>query len=115
MLQLEPNAGGQSRIDTDGYIEGAPELIAEVAASSASYDLSDKLRIYRRNQVQEHLVWQVYENRLNWYRLREGEYILLEKDATGIIRSQIFLGLWLSVPALLGGIWRQYWQYYSRG
>lgn len=50
LLRLEPNAGGQSRIDTDGYIEGAPELIAEVAASSASYDLSDKLQIYRRHQ-----------------------------------------------------------------
>jgi Uma2 family endonuclease len=37
----------------DGYIEGAPELIAEIAAGSASYDLHDKLNAYRRNKVRE--------------------------------------------------------------
>ncbi len=103
LLRLEPSAGGQSRIDADGYVEGAPELIAEVAASSASYDLRDKLRTYRRNQVQEYLVWQIYENRLDWFRLREGEYVLLEPDAAGVVRSEVFPGLWLSVPALLAG------------
>jgi Uma2 family endonuclease len=36
----------------DDYVEGAPELIAEIAASSASYDLNDKLNAYRRNGVQ---------------------------------------------------------------
>ncbi len=41
LLRLEPSAGGQSRISDDGYVEGAPEFIAEVAASSASYDVGD--------------------------------------------------------------------------
>ena len=43
LLRILPNCGGQSR-DEDSYIAAAPELIAEVAASSASYDLHDKLR-----------------------------------------------------------------------
>lgn len=103
LLRLEPSAGGQSRVSDDDYVEGAPEFIAEVAASSASYDLRDKLRIYRRNQVQEYLVWQIYENRLDWFRLREGEYVRLEPDAAGVVRSEVFPGLWLSVPALLAG------------
>ena len=30
--------GGQARISTDDYIEGAPELVVEIAASSATYD-----------------------------------------------------------------------------
>jgi Uma2 family endonuclease len=103
LLRLDESVGGQSRIDEDGYVEGAPELIAEIAASSAAYDLRDKLRVYRRNGVQEYLVWQVYDQRLDWFRLREGEYVPLQPDAEGIVRSEVFPGLWLAVPALLEG------------
>ena len=39
------------------YVAGAPELIAEIAVSSVSYDLHDKLRAYHRNGVREYLVW----------------------------------------------------------
>lgn len=95
--------GGNSRISNDDYVEGAPELIAEVAASSASYDLNDKLNAYRRNGVQEYIVWQIYENRLDWFRLQESRYVSLEPDVTGTIRSYIFPGLWLSVTALRQG------------
>ncbi len=66
--------GGQSRISEDDYIEGAPELIVEIAASTASYDLHDKLRAYRRNGVREYLVWVVLEEEFRWYVLEEGEY-----------------------------------------
>lgn len=100
LLRLEPKRGGTSRISEDDYIEGAPELIAEIAASSASYDLNDKLNVYRRNGVQEYIIWQIYENRLDWFHLEEGRYISLEPDSAGIIRSQTFPGLWLSATAL---------------
>ncbi len=103
LLRLNESVGGQSRLSEDGYVEGAPELIVEVAASSASYDLRDKLRVYRRNQVQEYLVWQVYDQHLDWFRLREGEYVPLQPDAAGVVCSEIFSGLWLAVPALLEG------------
>lgn len=103
LLRLEPEVGGNSRISDDDYIEGVPELIVEIAASSASYDLNDKLNAYRRNGVQEYIVWQIYENRLNWFYLKEGRYVSLEPDATGVIRSQVFPGLWLSVNALCQG------------
>ncbi len=84
-------------------MEGAPELIVEIAASSASIDLHEKLKVYRRNQVQEYLVWQVYESQFNWFRLTEGEYIQLPMNADGIICSQVFPGLWLDTAALLAG------------
>lgn len=103
LLRIEPEVGGNSRIGEDDYIEGAPELIAEIAASSASYDMNAKLNAYRRNGVQEYIVWQIYENRLDWFRLQEGRYVSLEPDAEGVIRSQIFPGLWLSVNALREG------------
>ena len=100
LLRIE---GGQSRISEDDYVEGAPELIVEIAASSASFDLHEKLKVYRRNQVQEYLVWRVYESQIDWFRLREGEYIQLEPNTEATICSQVFAGLWLDKSALLAG------------
>ncbi len=101
MLRIE--RGGQSRISDDDYVEGAPELIVEIAASTASLDLHKKLKVYRRNQVQEYLVWRVYDLQFDWFRLIEGEYIQQQPNKNGIICSQIFAGLWLDKAALLAG------------
>jgi Uma2 family endonuclease len=103
LLRLEPDAGGRSRISSDDYVEGPPELVVEIASSSAAIDLHAKLSVYRRNQVQEYLVWQVYDSRLDWFRLSEGAYEPLSPDEAGAIRSQVFPGLWLAVEALLAG------------
>jgi Uma2 family endonuclease len=103
VLLIDAQRGGQSRISKDGYIEDAPELIAEIAASTASIDLRDKKRVYRRNGVKEYLVWQVMEERFDWFSLQDGEYISVAPNAEEIIRSQVFPGLWLAVSALLAG------------
>ena len=97
LLRIE---GGQSQIDVDDYVRGAPESIVEIAASSASYDLQEKLQVYRRNGVQEYLVWQVSDRIFDWFRLREGEYIKLQPDEN-IIKSEVFPGLWLAIDSLL--------------
>lgn len=101
VLLIDEAAGGQSRLNSDGYIEGAPELVAEVAASSAAYDLYEKKTVYRRNGVREYLVWQVLDEKLDWFILRDGDYVDLEADDQGIVRSQVFPGLWLPVSELL--------------
>jgi Uma2 family endonuclease len=98
ILRIE---GGNSWIDQDDYIQGAPELVVEVAASSVSKDLNDKLRAYRRNRVQEYLVWKVEEQDVVWFALQAGEYIPLLPQPQGIVRSQVFPGLWLNTTALL--------------
>jgi Uma2 family endonuclease len=103
LLRLDSAHGGQSRISDDDYVEGAPELVIEVAASSASYDLHDKLRVCRRSQVQEYVVWRVLDRAVDWFRSREGTYEHLQPDEAGILRSEIFPGLWLAVPALFAG------------
>ncbi len=95
--------GGTSTISEDGYIEGTPELIAEIATSSAAIDLGAKKNAYRRNGVQEYLVWQTFENRFSWFRWQAEEFVLIQPDAEGIIRSSTFPGLWLAVTALLEG------------
>lgn len=103
LLRLDDALGGRSRISDDDYVEGAPELIVEIAASSASYDLHEKLKVYRRNGVQEYVVWQIYDMRLDWFRLSEGAYVPLQPDADGVIRSQVFPGLHLNGTRLLAG------------
>ena len=103
VLIIDPKLGGQTRISEDDYIEGAPELVVEVAASTASIDLQDKKRAYRRNGVQEYIVWRRSDNQLDWFVLDPGEYVSLLPDAQGVIRSRKFPGLWLAVEALLEG------------
>lgn len=95
--------GQQATISHDDYIEGAPELIVEVAASSAAIDLHDKKRAYRRNGVKDYIVWRTLEGELDWFVLMADEYVAQEPDDQGILRSQVFPGLWLAVSALLAG------------
>lgn len=90
----QPVSGG-AWIDEDDYLAGAPELLVEVAASTASIDLGDKKRAYQRIGVQEYLVLQVYEQKASWFRLQAGEYQEIPADAQGIWRSVLFPGLWL--------------------
>jgi len=101
VLILDEAVGGRARLSEDGYLEGTPELVVEIAASSAAIDLGGKKQAYRRNGVAEYIVWQSYENRLEWFCLTDGEYILLPPDEKGIICSQAFPGLWLAVNDLL--------------
>ena len=103
LLFIDPACDGQARIDADGYIEDAPELVAEVAASSASYDLHAKLRVYRRNGTREYIVWRVLDKEIDWFVLRAGQYERLPLDAEGLYHSEVFLGLWLDPAALLRG------------
>lgn len=103
LLLIDPACGGQAQISEDDYVEAAPELVAEVASSSASYDLHTKLEAYRRNGVREYLVWRVLDQELDWFILRSGRYERLAPDESGLLRSTIFPGLWLDRGALLQG------------
>jgi hypothetical protein len=103
MLFIDPARGGQVRIGADDYVEHGPELAAEIAASSAGFDLGEKLLAYQRNRVREYIVWSVLERQLDWFVLRGDRYEPLTPDAEGVFRSAVFPGLWLDAPALLRG------------
>ena len=94
---------GGSRIADDGYIDGAPELAVEIAASSASYDLHFKKESYRRAGVQEYVVWVTEDDRIFWFALEGAEYVELQPDAEGWTHSRVFPGLRLHVERLLNG------------
>ena len=102
VLLVSPESGGQSNFSEEGYLEGAPELVVEIAPSSAAIDLGDKKRAYRRSGVQEYIVWQVFDQKIDWFSLQGGDYIeLIEEE--GMICSQVFSGLRLDIGAMLQG------------
>lgn len=103
LVRIVADKLGRSHVNEDDYIEGAPELIVEVAHSSASYDRHVKLHVYRRNGVQEYVIWNLYDNQVEWFQLVEGRYVTLLPDADGVIRSRALPGLWLAVEALTSG------------
>lgn len=102
-LRIEAERGGKSRVTPDDYLEGPPELIAEIAASSAAYDLHSKKRVYQRSGVQEYLAAQMRDQRVDWFVLRESVYANLLPDENGILKSEVFPGLWLNVKAFWAG------------
>jgi Uma2 family endonuclease len=99
---VQPEYGGQVRINEEGYIAGAPDLVAEVSASSVSYDLHDKLEAYRRSGVREYVVVRVLDKQIDWFVLRDGQYEKIS-PSDGVLRSEVFPGLWLDPAALLRG------------
>ncbi|MCF2147959.1 Uma2 family endonuclease [Desmonostoc muscorum LEGE 12446] len=103
VLLINPEAGGQARLSEDDYIEGVPELIVEIAASSVAIDLHAKKQAYRRNGVKEYIVCQVLDQKLSWFYLEQGKYLELATDSSEILRSRVFPGLWLAVAELLTG------------
>jgi hypothetical protein len=102
-LIVRPEHGGRVRISADDYIEGGPELVGEVSASTADHDLGPKREAYRRNGVQEYVVWRVVDRAIDWFVLRGEQYERLEPGPDGLLRSEMFPGLWLDPAAMIGG------------
>jgi Uma2 family endonuclease len=103
-LRILPECGGQSRTTDDGYPEGAPELVAEVAHSSRAIDLNAKRHDYTRYGVREYLVLCLRERQLRWFDLAADRE--LAPDADGVLRVRCFPGLWIDPEALLRKDWR---------
>lgn len=105
-LLVLPEYGGNSRVD-GLYFQGAPELLVEVSATSASNDLHDKYDLYQAAGVREYLVVLLFDEEVRWHELVAGCYRVLPPDADGLWRSRVFPGLWLDGQALLQGNLRQ--------
>jgi Uma2 family endonuclease len=101
-LRISPLHGGQSLTSSDGYVVGAPEWVGEISASSASYDLHQKLDAYQLNGVQEYLVWRVEDRAIDWLVLRDRKFQPL-KGRGGVFRFRVLPGLHLDVAAVLRG------------
>jgi Uma2 family endonuclease len=65
-----------------------------------SYDLGPKLALYLEGKVPEYLTALREERRVEWRVLKDDRYELLKPDADGILKAEIFPGLWLDPQAL---------------
>ena len=101
ILCSPPRKGGRVWLNTKNYLCGSPELVVEIASSTASIDLRDKLRVYRRLEVAEYIVWRTEDAEIDWFVLEEGQYIKMKPDRHGKLRSRIFPGLVLDLAAAL--------------
>ena len=101
LLRLLPEYGGRTRVDAGGDLEGPPELVVEIAGTSASIDLRDKLKVYCRSGVREYLVWRTSDGHFDWFVLENQQYHPRPPAPDGFIESRIFPGLRLDVAALL--------------
>jgi hypothetical protein len=77
--------------------------VVEVAATTASYDLNQKLRVYLRHGVREYVAWRVFDRSIDWFVLRDTQYERLPPAEDGVFRSEVFPGLWLNDPAMVAG------------
>lgn len=102
-MVILPSHGGKAKTDREDYLVGSPELISEIAATSASYDLHKKLAVYRRNGVREYIVWRTFDRALDYFILRGSEYIRHASDEQGRFKSEVFPGLWLDAKKLIDG------------
>src|SRR3954462_8759538 len=103
LLMIPRSAGGQADVSDDDYVTGAPELVCEIAYSSGSYDLGAKMEVYAQFGVREYLVWQVENDAVEWFALRDGRYVAVDPGPDNVLRSEVFPGLWLDWQALLTG------------
>ncbi len=103
VLFIDPRLGGNATVDSDGYLRGAPEFVAEVAASSASIDLGKKLQAYYRNGVQEYLVWRVLDKEFDWFERGGDGHLRLPPRSEQVYASRVLPGLWLDTAAIVRG------------
>src|SRR5260370_18892163 len=97
-LRILPEQGGRS-FTPKRYVTGPPELIAEIADSTASIDLHRKKEDYEKAGVWEYLVLCVQEKELHWFHFKSKRRI--QPDSKGVYRSRVFPGLWIDSRALL--------------
>jgi Uma2 family endonuclease len=115
ILRIESGKLAGAKSGASGIFEGRPEMVVEIALSSASYDLHEKKTVYQRNQIPEYLVWEVMDARIHWFGLEAGGYVLLPARPDGSTPSRVFPGLWLDLPALLRGDEKRVFRVVERG
>jgi Uma2 family endonuclease len=116
LLRILRECGGGSWNDAEGWLHGVPELVCEVANTTAAKDLGVKYDTYEAAGVREYIVWRTAAGLFDWFVLAKKKYVALTPDpADGLLKSVAFPGLWLDVPALLAGNGRRVLETLQKG
>ena len=65
--------------------------------------LGAKMAAYERNGVREYIVWQILEDRIDWFQLEEGKFRLIAPVEGHVLESLAFAGPLLDVDAMVAG------------
>jgi Uma2 family endonuclease len=106
-LFILPEYGGQVWEDEEGYLNGAPEFIGEISDSSESIDLNRKKLDYEEAGVREYFVAALRTKQVFWFARRRGKFKAVSPGTDGILRSEVFPGLWLDPAAFLSRDYQQ--------
>jgi hypothetical protein len=98
-MRILPEYGGQSQTNPDDYLQGAPELLVEIAHSRRNIAMHAKRDDYKRTGAIEYLVVCSEEQEVHWFHFLNDE--MIRPNRQGITRSRVFPGLWFDIAALL--------------
>ncbi len=102
-LLIDPESGGRTGEDPDGYTTGCPELVVEISSSSLALDRDAKRRLYEAAGALDYIVFDVPHRAILWFSIHEGRLSPMAIGADGLYRSRAFPGLWLDPDAFLRG------------
>jgi Uma2 family endonuclease len=106
-LFILPEFGGQVWEDERGYINGAPDLVGEISDTTESVDLNKKKRDFEVAGVREYLVIAMRTKLVHWFVRQRGRFKAMPPHTDGILRSDVFPGLWLDPSAFLRRDYKQ--------
>lgn len=101
VLLIDADHGGQTFTPPEDFLTGPPEWIGEVVETRDALEFGPKWNAYARNGVREYVVWCLEDQSITWFILRDGRYEARTPDADGVVRSDVFPGLWLDVVAMI--------------
>ena len=99
---LSRREGGRAVLG-DQNIQGPPELVIEVAASSSAYEANLKRLLYEGAGVEEYAVLQIFEQQVDWWVARGDRFQRVLPDSAGVFSSTLFDGLRLNATAIWAG------------
>ncbi len=91
-LFITSEYGGRVHKDQEGFLNGAPELIVEVSASTESIDLNSKKLDYEKASVLEYVVLALRMKQVFWFVRKRGKYMEIPLPSDGIFHSHQFHG-----------------------
>lgn len=98
MLTVAPEFGGSCRV-VGNLLHGSPELVVEIAHTSASKDLGAKKADYEDLGVRDYCVVVVKSEIVKWFT-RKGNRLVEQRASDGLFCSAALPGLWLDAEGV---------------
>lgn len=82
------------------YFVGPPNFVLDIHENTHSPFIKDRKRLFVNSGVEEYLIVNESLTKVEWNRLVNNEFIKIEPDKDGTIKSTSLPGLWIPIDAL---------------